>query len=193
MKKPSKKTTGVARRVLPVAGAAEAPQSAGLPTNDQPSDHWVLPAIRAVQARHEYYVVLVKLRELPRRLAPIAKMPLELRVQQALNMARVPRIAAYILGNPNDYTLSSLVGAVDELPRFEPVADKSCTGRLYIPRSMPVTLLDGQHRRAASEQAIREDSAKMGGGLGSETISVVFDLGRLVRRRRVREGTAEVR
>ncbi|WP_437899218.1 DNA sulfur modification protein DndB [Sorangium sp. So ce124] len=129
MKKPSKKATGIARRALPVAaGATEAPQSAGLPTNDQPSDHWVLPAIRGVQARHEYYVVLVKLRELPRLLAPIAKMPLELRAERALNKARVPKIAEYILGNPNDYTFSSLGGAVDALPRFEPAADRSRTG-----------------------------------------------------------------
>lgn len=70
MKKPSTRTTGVARRVLSVAGTAEAPQPAGLPTDDEPSDDWVLPAIRGVQARHEYYVVLVKLREMPRLLRP---------------------------------------------------------------------------------------------------------------------------
>ncbi|WP_437840038.1 hypothetical protein [Sorangium sp. So ce1153] len=70
MKKPSKKTTGVARRVLPVAGAAEAPQPAGLSTNDEPSDDWVLPAIRGVQARHEHYVMLVKPRAMPRLLRP---------------------------------------------------------------------------------------------------------------------------
>lgn len=32
------------------------------------------------------------------------------------SLPRVPRIAEYILGNPNDYTFSSLVGAVDGLP-----------------------------------------------------------------------------
>ncbi|HTN83795.1 MAG TPA: DNA sulfur modification protein DndB, partial [Sorangium sp.] len=149
------------RRALPVVGAAEASQSAGLPTNYQPSDDWALPAIRGVQARHEYFVVLVKLRELSRLFAPIdAKVPPDLRAQRALNKARVPKIADYILGNPNDYTFSSLVGAIDGLPRFEPTTDKSRTGTLYVPRSMPVALVDGQHRRAAIEQAVRNDSAK---------------------------------
>ena len=39
---------------------------------------------------------------------------------------------------------------------------------------MPVALLDGQHRRAAIEQAVREDNAKKKGstGVGDETISI---------------------
>ena len=47
---------------------------------------------------------------------------------------------------------------------------------LYIPRSMAVALLDGQHRRAAIEHAVREDNAKKKGstGIGDETISVVL-------------------
>jgi DNA sulfur modification protein DndB len=138
---------------------------------------WALPAIRGVQAQHEYYVVLVRLRELSHLLAPIdAKLPPELRAQRVLNKARVPRIAEYILGNPTGYTFSSLVGAVDGLPRFEPAAERSRMGTLYIPRTMTVALLDGQHRRAAIEQAVREDNAKKKGstGLGDETISIVL-------------------
>ena len=176
MKKPSNKTTGAPRRVLPGA-AAEAPKSTALPVNTSPPDEWAIPAIRGVQARHEYFVVLVKLSELPRLLAPIdAKAPPELRAQRGLNKARVPRIAEYILGNPNDYTFSSLVGAVDGLPRFEPAVEKSRAGMLYIPRAMTVALLDGQHRRAAIEHAVREDNAKKKGstGIGDETISVVL-------------------
>lgn len=177
MQKPSKKTTGAARRAPPMTGATETPKSSGPPINNQMVDDWALPAIRGVQAQHEYYVVLVRLRELPRLLAPIdAKVPPELRAQRVLNKARVPKLAAYILGNPNNYTFSSLVGAIDGLPRFEPAADKSRMGTLYIPRTMPVALLDGQHRRAAIEQAVREDTAKKKGstGLGDETISVVL-------------------
>ncbi|WP_438031225.1 DNA sulfur modification protein DndB [Sorangium sp. So ce233] len=109
-----------------MTGAVEAPQSAGLPTKDKPSDHWVLPAIRGFQARHEYYVVLVKRRELPRRLAPIdAGGPPELG-QRALNNARVPKIAECILGNPNDYIFSSLVasstGSHDDLDQAAELA-----------------------------------------------------------------------
>jgi DNA sulfur modification protein DndB len=167
--KKSLNETGAEGRVLPVTGA-------GLIVSN-PMDEWVLPAIRGVQARREYYVVLVRLRELPRLFAPIdAKMPPELRAQRTLNKVRVPKIASYILGNPDDYTFSSLVGAVDGLPRFEPAGEKSRLGTLYIPRAMPVALLDGQHRRAAIEQAVREDNAKKKGstGIGDETISLVL-------------------
>ena len=53
-------------------------------------DDWMLPAIRGVQAGHEYYVVMMRLRDLHRILAPVdAKMPPELRAQRALNKARV--------------------------------------------------------------------------------------------------------
>lgn len=168
--KTSLNEAGAQGRVLPVTAA-------GLAVNNPSADEWVLPAIRGVQARREYYVVLVKLRELPRLFAPIdPKMPPELRAQRALNKVRVPKIVSYILGNPNDYTFSSLVGAIDGLPRFEPAGEKSRLGTLYIPRAMPVALLDGQHRRAAIEQAVREDNAKKKGstGIGDETISLVL-------------------
>lgn len=140
-------------------------------------DDWMLPAIRGIQAGHEYFVVMVRLRDLHRILAPIdAKVSPELRAQRTLNRARVPKIASYILGNPLDYTFSSLVGAIDGLPRFEPAAERSRMGTLYIPRTMKITLLDGQHRQAAIEQAVREDNAKKKGslGIGDETISIVL-------------------
>jgi DNA sulfur modification protein DndB len=167
--KKSLNETGAEGRVLPVTFA-------GLNLSN-PADEWVLPAIRGVQARREYYVVLVKLREVPRLFAPVdAKTAPEFRAQRTLNKGRVPKIASYILGNPEDYTFSSLVGAIDGLPRFEPAGEKSRLGTLYIPRSMPVALLDGQHRRAAIEHAVREDNAKKKGstGVGDETISVVL-------------------
>jgi DNA sulfur modification protein DndB len=44
---------------------------------------------------------------------------------------------------------------------------------------MPVALRHGQHWREAIEHAVREDSAKKkGGGLGDETISVVWFVSR---------------
>ncbi len=81
----------------------------------------------------------------------------------------MPKIASYILGNPEDYTLSSLVGAIDGLLRFEAAGEKSRLGTLYIPRSMPIALLDGQHRRAAIDQAVREENAKKKGAPASAT------------------------
>jgi DNA sulfur modification protein DndB len=162
---------------LPVAPVPEPVKMAVAPGRNQLTDDWTLPAIRGVQAGHEYYVVMIRLRDLPRILAPIdAKLPPELRAQRMLNKARVPRIASYILGNPLGYTFSSLVGAIDGLPRFEPAGEKSRMGTLFLPRTMKVALLDGQHRQVAIEQAVREDNAKRKGStsLGDETISVVL-------------------
>lgn len=64
MKNPSSKTTGAAMRAPPVTGTG-ASKSSGLPMNGPPPDDWALPAIRGVQARHAYYVVLVRRHELP--------------------------------------------------------------------------------------------------------------------------------
>ena len=140
-------------------------------------DDWVLPAIRGVQAGHEFYVVMIRLRDLRRLLAPLdAKVPPELRAQRVLNKGRVPKIASYILGNPLDYIFSSLVGAMDGLPRFEPAGEKLRMGTLFIPRTMKIALLDGQHRQAAIDQAVREDDGTKKGslGIGDETISIVL-------------------
>jgi DNA sulfur modification protein DndB len=172
-------------KMSPKAGAAgsglpavaENGTTGALPGRSPSPDEWALPAIRGVQAGHEYFVVMIRLRDLHRILAPIdAKLPPELRAQRMLNKARVPKIAGYILGNPLDYIFSSLVGAVDGLPRFEPAVEKSRMGTLFLPRTMKVALVDGQHRRAAIEQAVREDDAKKKGslGIGDETISVVL-------------------
>lgn len=173
MKKSPK--TGAAGRALPAPAAAETGKMGKAP--GPLTDDWMLPAIRGVQAGNEYFVVMMRLRDLHRILAPVdAKLPPELRAQRRLSRARVPKIARYILGNPRDYTFSSLVGAVDGLPRFEPAAERSRMGTLFLPRTMKVTLLDGQHRQAAIAQAVQEDNEKRarGVGLGDETISVVL-------------------
>ena len=175
MKKSPK--TGAQGPALPMSAVPEPGTMATAPAGSPLADDWMLPAIRGVQAGHEFYVVMIRLRELHRILAPLdATLPPELRAQRMLNKARVPKIAGYILSNPSSYTFSSLVGAIDGLPRFEPAGEKSRMGTLYIPRTMKVAVLDGQHRQAAIEQAVREDNAKKKGslGVGDETISVVL-------------------
>jgi DNA sulfur modification protein DndB len=123
-----------------------------------------------------FYVVMVRLGDLP-RLFTLAdpKAPPSQRAQRALNKARVPKIARYLLTNPLGYTLSALAGAIDAIPRFEPASQGAHFGTLCFPRGTVVTLLDGQHRLAAIAQAVREDRAKKGGGdLAYESIPVVL-------------------
>lgn len=130
-------------------------------------------AIRGIQAGAAYYVIMC-----PMKLVPTLfrfdddAVQATLRAQRVLNRARVPAIANYIAANEKEYILSSLCASVDGDMEFEPlVADGPLrsVGRLRIGLSAVFLINDGQHRRAAIEEAIRTRPY-----LGDETISVVI-------------------
>ncbi|MGF9693785.1 DNA sulfur modification protein DndB [Rhizobium sp. 0TCS1.26] len=129
-------------------------------------------AIRGIQAGSAYYVIMVPLKTVPRLFTfDDESMPPDLRAQRILNKARIPSIAGYIVDNPSDYILSSLCASIDGEIVFEPVAADGPlrrVGKLRIDMGATILINDGQHRRAAIEEAIRERPA-----LGDETISVV--------------------
>ncbi len=129
-------------------------------------------AIRGVQAGSAYYVIMVPLKVVPRLFKfDDEAMPTELRAQRVLNKARVPAIANYITGNASEYILSSLCASIDGEIEFEPAAADGPfrkVGQLRIDMGATILINDGQHRRAAIEEAIRERPT-----LGDETISVV--------------------
>jgi DNA sulfur modification protein DndB len=127
-------------------------------------------SLRGVQGGREYYVAMCPMKLLPKiflfdeeELAP------ELRAQRVLNRARIPEMARYILDNPSDYVFSSLTASVDGAVRFVPIDGLANLGRLIIPMTGKFIINDGQHRRAAVEEALKERPE-----LGDETISVVF-------------------
>jgi DNA sulfur modification protein DndB len=96
----------------------------------------------------------------------------ELRSQRTLNRARIPEIAKYLANNPNSYIFSSITASIDGDTRFEPFAEagsSSNAGRLLIPMNARFLLNDGQHRRAAIEEALKECPER-----GDESLSVVF-------------------
>ncbi|MDK1389670.1 DNA sulfur modification protein DndB [Sinorhizobium sp. 8-89] len=125
-----------------------------------------------MQAGSAYYVIMVPLKIVPRFLKfEDEGMPAELRAQRVLNKARVPAIASYITNNSSEYILSSLCASIDGEIEFEPVAAHGPLrkiGQLRIDMGATILINDGQHRRAAIEEAIRERPT-----LGDETISVV--------------------
>ncbi|HEV2597740.1 DNA sulfur modification protein DndB [Sphingopyxis sp.] len=129
-------------------------------------------AIRGVQAGSAYFVIMVPLKLVPRifRFDDEA-IPAPLRAQRTLNRARVPAIARYITEHPTEYILSSLCACVDGEIVFEPAGDEGSlksVGRLKIGMSATILINDGQHRRAAIEEAIKDRPH-----MGDETISVV--------------------
>src|SRR5262249_34424412 len=130
-------------------------------------------AIRGIQAGREYYGAMCPLKIIPRifmfdeeQLTP------ELRAQRTLNRSRIPEIASYIVENPRDYIFSSITASVDGEVRFESHGHEGSArnvGRLSIPMTSRFLINDGQHRRAAIEEAPKKRPE-----LGDETISVVF-------------------
>jgi DNA sulfur modification protein DndB len=98
----------------------------------------------------------------------------ELRAQRTLNKGRIPEIASYLVDNRDNYTFSAITASIDGEVRFEPIGtgpEGKRVGVLHVPMSARFVINDGQHRRAAIEQAIRERP-----DLAEETIAVVFFL-----------------
>lgn len=129
-------------------------------------------AIQGSQAGAAYYVIMVPLKVVPRLFKfDDESMPTELRAQRVLNKARVPAIAAYIANNADEYILSSLCASIDGGMVFEPAAASGPlrkVGQLKVDMGAVILINDGQHRRAAIEEAVRDRPS-----LGDETLSVV--------------------
>lgn len=131
-------------------------------------------ALKGRQAGREYYSVMCPLKLIPKLfLFEEEEIPAELRAQRSLNKARIPEIAQYIVQNRNSYIFSSLTASIDGEVKFEPVVEHGSeirgVGRLKVPMESRFLINDGQHRRAAIEEAIKEQPE-----IGDETISVVF-------------------
>jgi DNA sulfur modification protein DndB len=130
-------------------------------------------ALRGQQAGREYYVVMCPMKLIPKIfLFDEEEIPPELRAQRTLNRARVPDIANYLVNNPEDYAFASLTASIDGAVNFEALDSDELgrnVGRLTIPMTARFVINDGQHRRAAIEEALKERPE-----LADETISVVF-------------------
>ena len=130
-------------------------------------------AIRGTQAKREFYVAMCPMKIIPKLfIFNDYDIPPELRAQRILKDSRIPAIKNYILNNPEDYTFSSLTASVDGVMKFTPAAslgENGKLGRLYINMEARLLINDGQHRRKAIEEALKENP-----DLGHEMISVVF-------------------
>ncbi|MBR7553630.1 DNA sulfur modification protein DndB [Allobacillus sp. GCM10007491] len=134
---------------------------------------YTFPALRGYQAEKEYYVVMCPLRLIPKIfLFNEEEIPAQHRAQRILNKNRVPEITNYILDNTDNYVFSSLTASIDGEMEFQPFSEEKTwddLGRLQVSLDSRFLINDGQHRRAAIEEAL-----KISPELGEETISVVF-------------------
>ncbi len=131
---------------------------------------YVFPAIAGVQAGRPYYTTMCPLHLIPRIfLFDEEDLMPELRAQRSLNKQRIPEMARYMLSNPKQYVFSALTASIDGDLEFIPTDSNGILGQLHVPMSARFVINDGQHRRAAIEEALSQEPS-----LGNETISVVF-------------------
>lgn len=135
----------------------------------------IFPAIRGVQAGREYYVSMCPLRLIPRIfIFDDQELRPEIRAQRTLNKGRIPEMVRYILENPKGYTFSAITASIDSEATFSPFGpskDEHRVGILSVPMDARFIINDGQHRRAAIEEALRQKPE-----LANESIAVVFFL-----------------
>lgn len=126
-------------------------------------------AVRGVQAGREYYISMVPLKLLSKLFPSDDEIVApEYRAQRKINEARIPEIKKYILENRNNYVFSALSASIDGDFSFVPI-EKNDMGILNIDMNSVFLINDGQHRKAAIQEAMQEDES-----LGNETISIVF-------------------
>ena len=128
------------------------------------------PVVRGYQAGSEYYIAMVPLKMLEKLFPYDDEFVLpEYRAQRRLNGSRIPIISKYILDNRDSYVFSALAASIDGEFRYVPSSSNSETGVLEISMSSRFLINDGQHRKSAILEAIKEDPS-----LGEETISIVL-------------------
>lgn len=142
-----------------------------------PSFEYIFPAIRGIQAGREYFVSMCPLRVIPRIfLFDEEELMPEFRAQRILNRARVPEIAQYVLKNKTSYVFSAITASLDGAVHFKSLGssgEADRLGALHVDMSTRFIINDGQHRRAAIEQALSNAPE-----LADETIAVVFFIDR---------------
>ena len=130
------------------------------------------PVVRGVQAGREFYVAMCPLGAVARVFIPDESSADAMdRAQRVLNRGRIPRLARFLAGNPDDYTFAPITACIDGEVAFDPIGSEADWqfGRLVISLSADLLVTDGQHRWRAIKQALEMEPA-----LADETIPVVF-------------------
>lgn len=129
------------------------------------------PAMRGKQGTRDFYVAMLPLKVIPRLFTfrDWAELPPEVRAQRTLSTKRVPEITRYLLEHEEDWVFSSLTASFEADESFQASELDPNIGVLRVPLEAEFLINDGQHRRAAIEEALKENKQ-----LGDQTISVVF-------------------
>lgn len=134
--------------------------------------YYTFPAIKGVQASRDFFVIMCPLSILSKLfIFTDDELPPEHRAQRLLNKNRIPEMATYIVNNPKDYVFSSLTASIDGKFEFLALDNKfdNNIGTLKVSMDSRLLINDGQHRRAAIEEALKANP-----DLSDETISIVL-------------------
>ena len=131
---------------------------------------YTFPAVRGIQAGKPFYIATCPLRIIPKIfMYDEDEVPPDLRAQRTLNKSRIPEMVRYLLDNPDNYVFSALTASIETNIQFDEASDGSNLGSLKVPMDAKILINDGQHRRKAIEEAIKERPE-----LGHDNIPVLF-------------------
>lgn len=126
--------------------------------------------VSGIQANREYYIAMVPLNLLCKIFENDLEYVLpEHRAQRCINENRIPEIKNYILDNRDTYVFSALSASIDGNFEYIPSEIDKNIGILKIDMDSVFLINDGQHRKAAIEEALKEDRS-----LAKESIAIVF-------------------
>lgn len=139
--------------------------------NNQESGYcYSFPAVKGIQAGRPFYIATCPLRIIPKIFSYNEDdVPPELRAQRTLNKTRIPEMVRYLLENPKEYVFSALTASVGVDISFNEHEGAPNLGILHIPMDAQILINDGQHRRKAIEEALRENP-----DLGQDNVAVLF-------------------
>lgn len=139
-------------------------------TNQDSGYFYSFPAVRGIQAGRPFYIATCPLRIIPKIFSYNEDdVPPELRAQRTLNKTRIPEMVKYLLNNPKDYVFSAITVSVGSDISFEEQMNAPNLGVLKIPMDAQILINDGQHRRKAIEEALKENP-----DLGQDNLPVLF-------------------
>ncbi|MBR0576974.1 DNA sulfur modification protein DndB [Proteiniclasticum sp. BAD-10] len=130
------------------------------------------PAIRGYQAKSAFFSIMCPLGLLSKLFTFYNnEIPEEYRAQRIVNEKRIPEIRDYVLNNPNDYVFSAITASMDGKYEFISSTENENIGILKVDMDCNLLINDGQHRKAAIDEAIVINPK-----LKDESISVVLFL-----------------
>jgi len=112
-----------------------------------------LPALAGNMGDRTFYLTIMSLQVAARLFEPTsATLPPELRAQRPLAEKRIPEIAQYLVEKESDWVFGSLTVSFDGESNYS-----NAKQELTLDAETEFVIVDGQHRLAAIQRAIRDD------------------------------------